>query len=159
MDFSNRVSRHFSGGLARPFPAASLSWLLVCLAFLSGCGVSGESSAACGQSAPEVEPSRVAPGETFRLRGGGFQDGCNDTGPPFLPEPPRRDIRIEMRQEGKTWTLASGLAAGGRPDYALDVELKVPNNAEPGEAVVAIPNPNSAEPLRVPFRVLDSGPG
>lgn len=48
---------------------------------------------------------------------------------------------------------------GGSPDYNLDVELKVPVDAKPGGAVVAIPDPNSAEPLEVPFRVLGDVPG
>ena len=119
----------------------------------------GGGSAQCGQVAPSAEPSRAAPGETFRLHGGGFAEGCNDTGPPFLEEPARRDIRVEMRQGGRSWTLASGLAAGDPPDYALDVELKVPADAEPGGAVVAVPDPNSAEPPEVPFEVLGGGPG
>jgi len=59
-----------------------------------------------------------------------------------------------MRQGERSWTLASGLAAGGSPDYAIDVRLKVPADAEPGRATVAISNPDSAEPLEVPFRVL-----
>lgn len=105
-----------------------------------------------------MEPSRASPGETFRLHGGGFRDGCNDTNLPFLKEPPQQDIRVEMRQGGRSWTLASGLAAGGPPDYTLDVKLKVPADAEPGRAVIVIPDPNSAEPLEVPFRVL-GGPG
>lgn len=126
---------------------------LLCLA-LSGCGLLGGSSASCGQNLPNVEPSRAAPGETFRLYGGGFRDGCNDTGPPFLEETARQDVRIEMRQVGRSWTLASGLAASDSPDYALDVELEVPVDAKPGRAVVAIPDPNSAEPMEVPFSVL-----
>ena len=142
-------------------PRASFAALLLLVALCAvaaGCAIGG-GEAQCGQSPPSVTPSRVAPGETFRLHGGGFAEGCNDTGPPFLEEPARRDIRVEMRQGGRLWTLASGLAASGPPDYALDVELKVPANAKPGGAVVAIPNPNSAGPLEVPFRVLGGGPG
>ena len=45
------------------------------------------------------------------------------------------------------------------PDYALDMRLKVPAEAKPGRAVVVIPDPDSAEPLEVPFRVLGGGPG
>lgn len=76
-----------------------------------------------------------------------------------MREPARQDIRVEMQREGRSWTLASGLTANGPPDYALDVELEVPTDAKPGEAVIAIPDPNSAEPLEVPFRVLDGGLG
>ncbi|MGI9048821.1 MAG: hypothetical protein ACR2GU_05545 [Rubrobacteraceae bacterium] len=78
---------------------------------------------------------------------------------PFQKDSARRDIRVEMRQGGKSWTLASGLSAGGSPDYTLDVKLKVPADAKPGKAVVAIPDPNDAEPPKVPFRVLGGGQG
>lgn len=137
---------------------AVLAGFFLCLA-LTGCGLLGGSSAACGQSPPSVEPSRAAPGESFRLHGGGFREGCDDTGLPFPKEPPRRDIRVELRQEGRSWTLASGLAAGGHPDYVLDTELKVPADAKPGRAVIIIPDPDSAEPLEVPFGVLGGGVG
>lgn len=135
---------------------AALSYLLLCLLTLfTGCGLLGGTSAAeCGQQAPSVEPSRADPEETFRVYGGGFREGCNDTGPPFFEEPARRDIRVEMRQGGRSWTLASGLAASDPPDYALDVKLKVPTDAKPGRAVVAIPDPDSAEPMEAPFTVL-----
>ena len=113
----------------------------------------------CGQDLPSVEPSRAVPGGTFRLRGGGFREGCNDSNLPFQKDSARQDIRVEMHQGGKSWTLASGLAAGGPPDYALDVKLKVPADAKLGRAVVAIPDPNSAGPMKIPFRVLRSGSG
>lgn len=140
-------------------PATILSCLLVCSVPLSGCGVLGGSSAACGQSPPSVKPSRAVPGDNFHLHGGGFHEGCNDTGLPFLREHPQRDIRVEMRQGERSWTLTSGLVAGGSPDYDLDVELKVPVDAKPGGAVVSIPDLNSAEPLEVLFRVLGDVPG
>ncbi len=150
-------------GFAKPSSVAALPCLLLCLAlFLSGCGALGGSGASCGQSPPSVEPARAAPGETFRLYGGGFREGCNDTGfagLPFLKEPARQDIRVEMRQGGKSWALASGLAASDPPDYALDVDLEVPADAKPGRAMIAIPDPNNAEPLKVPFGVLGSGSG
>ena len=99
--------------LTKPSSVAALSCLLLCLALLSGCALLGGSSTVCGQSPSSVEPSRAAPGETFRLHGGGFREGCNDTGPPFLREPARRDIRVEMHQGGKSWTLATNLSASG----------------------------------------------
>ncbi len=136
---------------------AVLSGFLLCLALLSGCSLLGGSSASCGQDLPRVEPSRLDPGETFRLHGGGFRDGCNDSNLPFGKEPARQDIRVEMRQGGKSWNLASGLAAGDPPDYILDVKLKVPARAEPGRAVVVIPDPNSAGPMKIPVRVLGGG--
>jgi hypothetical protein len=143
-------------------------FLLLCSSLLAGCaeeatrptttsGSSG-SSAACGQGLPEVEPSRAAPGEAFRLSGGGFGGGCDDSNLPFRPDPPQQDIRIEMRQGGKAWDLAT-VDAGGPPRYAIDVRLRVPEGAEPGRAVIVIPVPNSAEPLKVPFRVLGGRAG
>ena len=109
-----------------------------------------------------MEPSRAAPGETFRLHGGDFYEGCYDAGPPFLEwleEPGRQDIRVELRQGERTWTLASGLAASDPPDYALDVRLEVPAGAEPGKAVVVIPDPSSAGPMKMPFQVILGGEG
>lgn len=137
----------------------SVAYLILGL-LLSGCAMSGSSSdAACGQNLPNVKPSQAAPSETFRLRGGGFVEGCNDTGPPFGNDSARKDIRVEMRQGERSWTLASGLTADGPPDYTLNTKLKVPADAKPGRAVVVIPDPSNAEPPKLPFRVLGGGSG
>lgn len=132
--------------------------LLLCSALLSGCGVLGGSSAACGQDLPSVEPSRAAPGETFVLSGGGFREGCDDSNLPFRPEPSQRGIRIEMRQEGKTWGLAR---VDADADYRVEATLEVPKDAEPGGAVVVVNDKNvdPSDPLEVPFEVLGGGPG
>lgn len=112
-----------------------------------------ESSAACAQARPVVEPSQAVPGETFRLYGEGFRNGCNDTPSPGVeppPEPPERKIRIEMRQGAKTWDL-------GRADadeaYVLDVYLEVPPDAEPGQAVVVV-RTGGGPPIETPLLVL-----
>ena len=99
---------------------------------------------------PDAEPSQAAPGGTFRLHGEGFRDGCNDTGPPFLPEPPQRNIRVEMRQGEDTWRLTT---VDADPDYNVGAELEVPAEAEPGRAVVVI-RAGDEEPTQIPFRVL-----
>ena len=110
-----------------------------------------------------MEPSQAAPGEAFVLRGGGFGGGCDDSNMPEWPDSPQRDILIEMRQGGKAWDLAT-VDAGGRPDYAVEVTLGVPKDAEPGGALVVA---NAGEeagdgdayvPLQVPFEVLGGGP-
>lgn len=145
-------------GLARPSSVAALSCLLLCLALLSGCGVLGGSGAACAQDLPSVVPSRAGSGETFVLSGGGFGGGCDDSNLPFWPEPPQREVRIEMRQEGKTWSLATA-DAGGPPDYTIEETLEVPRGAEPGRAVVVVHRTNGLKPMEIPFRVLGGGPG
>ena len=151
------------GSAAKPSPmAAALSSLLLCAA-LAGC-VPGGSSAACGRSLPTLEPERARPGETVLLRGGGFGGGCDDSNLPFRPKPPQKDIRVEMRQGGKTWPLAT-LDAGPRPDYAIRKTLRVPEDARPGKATVVVDAGESRrdkdefDPLPVPFRVTGDGPG
>ena len=93
------------------------------------------SAAGCGRSLPDLEPSRARPGETFRFRGGGFGGGCDDSNLPFRSEPPQQDVRIEMRQGGRTWGLAT-VDAGGPPDYTIEATLEVPKDAEPGRAII-----------------------
>ena len=130
--------------------------ILLCSALAVWTASSGGSGAECGVVAPGVEPARAGPGEAFVLSGGGFAEGCSDTGPPFPEEPPQRGIRIEMRQEGKTWGLAT-VDAGGPPRYFVEATLEVPKDAEPGGAVVAVHTANMAEPMEVPFEVLGGG--
>ena len=130
-------------------PSLVIAMVLLC-SVASGCFPIGGSEDACVAARPDAEPSQAAPGESFRLHGEGFRDGCNDTGPPFLPEPPQRDIRIEMRQGERTWRLA---VVDADPDYTLGTELEVPADAGPGQAVVVI-RAGDEEPTQVPFRVL-----
>ena len=132
--------------------------LLVWLAVAGG-APGGGSSAQCGRLPPTVEPERAGPGEAFFLSGGGFGGGCNDSNLPFEPEPPQKGVRIEMRQEGRTWHLAT-LDASGPPDYLVEATLEVPQDAEPGGALVVAANAEGvdpAEPLDVPFEVLTGG--
>jgi hypothetical protein len=104
-----------------------------------------------------LEPPRAAPGETFILRGRGFGGGCDDSNAPFRPDPPQQDIPIQMRQGGKAWDLAT-VDAGGPPDYAINVKLKVPKGATSGRATVVIYRPEPLGPMRMPFMVLGGGP-
>ena len=129
--------------------------LLAWLAVSSGCAALG-GSAACARGAPVLEPSRAAPGEAFRFSGGGFGGGCNDSNMPDWPEPPQQDVRIEMRQGGKTWGLAT---ADADKDYGIEATLEVPEDAVPGEALVATDaGPDDPfGPTEVPFEVLPGG--
>lgn len=138
--------------------AATLPCLLTCLA-LSGCAsgaLSGGSGGACAVGLSGPQPSGAVAGETFRLQGSGFRDGCNDAGPRFLrrSEPPQQDIRIDLRQGGKMWGLAT---IDADSSYKFDAKLEIPPDAEPGRAFVVI-RAGDDLPMEVPFEVLNSGP-
>ena len=138
--------------------AAAVSVLLLCSALAVWAASSGGSGAQCARVAPGVEPTRAGPGETFVLSGGGFGGGCDDTNLPFEPEPPQQNVRIEMRQEGKTWHLAT-VDAGGPPDHRVEATLEVPEDAEPGGAVVVLAEDiDPSHPHQTPFEVLGGGP-
>jgi hypothetical protein len=115
-----------------------LRWFLLCLLLCTvavGCA-SGRGEAACAVTFfVEAKPTQVAPGETFRLRGGPFFVGCDDH-EQVQPDPPDRDIRISFHQGGRTWELDTVAASGEEENYTLKAELKVPSEAEPGPAVV-----------------------
>lgn len=141
-------------GLTKHPYVVALSCLLLGLTLLlSGCS----GAVACGQGLPTVEPSRAAPGEAFVVRGGGFGGGCDDSNRPSLEEPRQRGIRIEMRQEGRTWDLAT---VDANADYKVEATLAVPEDAEPGRAVVVVNTEavygdgDRFVPLEVPFEVL-----
>ena len=89
---------------------------------------SGESArdAACPSRSLEAKPARAAPEETFRLHGAGFSTVCAEARP-------AQDIRLDFRQDGKTWKLAS-VDAGRR--LTFDARLRVPAGARPGQATV-----------------------
>jgi hypothetical protein len=99
----------------------------------------------CARSLPGVEPSRAAPGETFRFFGGRL------TGAPCGP--PASHVRVELRQGDRAWNLGT-LRAGPSPRYRVDARLTVPNGAEPGPATVVV-RAGEGPPMEVPFRVLD----
>ena len=103
--------------------------------------------------------ARARPGETFRFGGGGFGGDCDDSNLPFRPEPPQQDVRIEMRQGGETWSLAT-VDAGGPPNYVIEETLEVPKRAEPGRAVVVTDagEDDPFGPLKVPLRGRGGGP-
>lgn len=53
-----------------------------------------------------------------------------------------------MRQEGKTWDLAT-VDAGGSPDYVVEATFEVPASAKPGRTIV-VHRTNGLEPMGVP---------
>lgn len=107
---------------------------------LSGCAV-GSSQAGCAAPLPTIEasPQRAAPGEPITLRGEGFVGRfvCDDTGPGVLEDDTRahgaRDIRLEYRQNGKTWKLDTTDA--GRK-LGFETRVEVPADARPGSATL-----------------------
>lgn len=113
------------------------------------------SLAACAFLPPQTKLQRVSPGESFGVHEEGFAADCYDTGQQGQP-PPERNIPISLQQEGKEWRLAT-VDAGPPPRYAVDARLTVPEEAEPGRAVVAIHTRLAAEPFEVPISVVESG--
>ncbi len=123
--------------IAGPFGILAVTALA---ALLPGCAV-GSSQAACAAPLPtvEVSPQRAAPGGQITLRGDGFVGRlfCDDTGPGVFEDDTRaygaRDIRLEYRQDGKTWKL--GTADAGRK-LGFETRVEVPEEARPGPATV-----------------------
>ncbi len=106
---------------------------LACLA-LAGCAlVGGYSEGSCAAPMIEVEPPRAAPGGAFRVHGEAFGRGCDDVGPVLEPSEPLRDVRLVFRQGPHQWELAT-VDADRR--LSFDARLRVPDDAEPGRAVM-----------------------
>ena len=135
--------------------------LFAWLAVLTGCSggalgggaaqTAGFSEAACAFGPPQTGPLRASPGESFRVHEEGFAADCYDTGQEGHP-PPERDVP-DLRQGEKEWKLAK-VDAGPPPRYAIDTELTVPDGVESGRAVVEIHTGLSAQPVKVPLRVV-----
>lgn len=104
----------------------------------------------------ETEPARAAPGEAFAVRGDGFLADCNDYGEgrqgESRREAPDREVRVEFRQRGRAWKLATLAADNG---YVIESELTVPAYAEPGRAVVVASGDYG--PVEERFTVLGEG--
>jgi hypothetical protein len=80
--------------------------------------------AACPSLSLEARPARAE--TAFRLHGDGFSTVCDKARP-------AQDIRIDFRQDGKSWKLAT--VDAGR-QLTFDVKLHVPAGARPGQATV-----------------------
>lgn len=112
---------------------------------LVGCTtVSSSSDSGCAWLPPfEATPAQAAPNETFELHGEGFTQDfyCDDTGESgaaddesaYRASQPDRSVKIGFRQGSQTWQLGTVDAA---PDATFDVELRVPDETEPGQATV-----------------------
>ena len=86
------------------------------------------SAAAVGCPAPylKVDPARASPGAPFRLRGNNLTSGCERIRP-------AKGIRIDFRQDGETWRLAT---VDADRDLSFETGLRVPAGARPGRATV-----------------------
>ena len=109
----------------------------------------GSASAAAGAAmgcpppSLEVDPARAAPGASFRLRGSNFASSCERI-------KPAKGIRIDFRQGGRTWRMAS---VDADRDLSFESRLRVPAGAGPGRAVVRATT-RSGEPVEKRFVVL-----
>ena len=74
----------------------------------------------------EARPPRAAPETTFRLHGEGFSTICNETRP-------AQDVRIDFRQEGRIWKLAT---VDADRHLTFDAKMRVPAGARSGQATV-----------------------
>ena len=98
---------------------------------------------ACPSLSLEAEPARAAPGATFQIRGQGFSSGCDKIRP-------TRDIRIDFRQDGKTWKLAT---VDADTQLTFDARMRVPAGARAGQATVRATT-RSGEHVKERFIVL-----
>lgn len=97
----------------------------------------------CPSPSLEAAPARAAPGATFQLRGFGFSSGCHKI-------KPARDIRIDFRQNGRIWKLAT-VDADGQLNF--DARMRVPADARAGQATVRATT-RSGEHVKERFIVL-----
>jgi hypothetical protein len=82
--------------------------------------------ATCPSLSLEARPARAAPETTFRLHGDGFSTVCDKSRP-------AQDIRIEFRQDGRIWKLAT---VDADRQLTFDARLRVPAGARQGQATV-----------------------
>ena len=145
--------------------------MLVAVGLLVGCAAVGQPSAGtseggCAAVKPtlEVRPARALPGASFTLRGENFvgRYACDDAGPTgsggdAAQGSPARDIRVEFRQDGRTWEL--GTADAGRK-LGFDERFEVPAGARPGRAVIGAvgDDAGAGETAEMSFRVLAERP-
>jgi hypothetical protein len=95
--------------------------------------------ASCPAPDIDVSPSTAPPGSTVTIEGRSFATTCNDviscpnTGPcpSPTPESPSRGIGISFKQGGATWPLTR---VDADEDYSFSVDVKVPDDAQPGPA-------------------------
>lgn len=101
------------------------------------------SATGCPSPSLETEPASAAPGTKFQLRGNGFTSDCDEIRP-------ARDIRIDFRQNGRTWELAT---VDADRQLTFDARVRVPTGARPGQATV-LATTRSDELVKKRFLVL-----
>jgi hypothetical protein len=89
-------------------------------------GIEAVGVATCPSLSLEARPARATPETTFRLHGEGFSTVCNEARP-------AQDIRIDFRQNGRIWKLAT---VDADRDLTFDTRLRVPAGARSGQATV-----------------------
>jgi len=89
-------------------------------------GIEAVGVATCPSLSLEARPARATPETTFRLHGEGFSTVCNEARP-------AQDIRIDFRQYGRIWKLAT---VDADRDLTFDTRLRVPAGARSGQATV-----------------------
>ncbi len=121
----------------------------------------GTASASCaGPSLEGVEQLVLERGGTASVEGRFFVDGCRDTMSctgvlgcqrcryDEPPEQPQQDIRLELRQRGHSWTLATADAGTAAEQRLGQVTwtFAVPDGVQPGRARLV---PEGASPVAV----------
>ncbi len=120
-------------------------------------------SAGCaGPSFEDAESLVLHRDSVTSVEGRGFFDGCRDTQScsgigcqsceyTEPPEEPRQDVRLELRQQGRTWPLATA-DAGTAEDQQLGWitwTFDLPAGVEPGPARLVA---DGAQPVEVRVR-------
>lgn len=150
-------------GMGDTLKVLKIAFAPILLAIVSvGCATPSSSSDACARPSPTIQatPSQVASNESFQLQGQGFSVivECDDTGTPGdediggAQSEPQQDIPIVFRQGSKTWELAT---VDANQDFTFNTKLRVPANAEPGEATVTTDGGYTL--VEEPMSVLEAG--
>ena len=121
-------------------------------------------SASCtGPYLEQAERLVLQRGEAASVEGRSFYDGCRDTMScsgvggcqkceyDEPPERPLQDVRLELRQHGRTWLLASADAGTAKEDRLgwVTWTFEVPAQVDPGAARLV---PEGSRPVMVVIR-------
>jgi hypothetical protein len=101
-------------------------------------GVSHEGS--CVSPRLTVTPTQASAGQDVRAHGEWFSATCNDVVSPGAHGGAPQALTglvIQVRQQGHTWSVASGLAASGEHN-TFDAVIRLPGELAPGSAEVAV---------------------
>ncbi len=124
----------------------------------------GPAAAGCvGPHLEDVDRLVLRAGATASVEGRGFVDGCRDTQScsgvggcqqceyDEPPEQPHRDIRLELRQDGRSWLLGTADAGTAQEQRLgwVTWTFDVPAGVDPGRAKLVA---EGAQPVRVGIR-------